>query len=108
MIYILRAATLVILSVSFAAHIYGESVGESTKPSNGLIAFADAPGQRPGPQATQYAQIHTITPDGKRILFDTQRRKRPEIWVMNADGSDQHVLVSNLRVIPIYVIEKGY
>jgi len=65
LMYVLRAATFVILSVSFVARIYGESVGQSTKPSNGLIAFADAPDQRPGPQATQYAQIYTITPDGR-------------------------------------------
>jgi TolB protein len=43
----------------------------------------------------------TWSPDGKRILFDTQRRRRPEIWVMNADGSDQRVLLSDLTVIPM-------
>ena len=45
---VLWAVTLVILSVSFVSSISGEAVGQSTKPSNGLIAFADAPGQQPG------------------------------------------------------------
>ena len=43
----------------------------------------------------------TWSPDGKKILFDTQRRRRPEIWVMNADGTDERVLVSDLKVIPM-------
>ena len=43
----------------------------------------------------------TWSPDGKRILFDTQRRRRPEIWVMNSDGSDERVLVSDVKVIPM-------
>lgn len=46
--YILRAATFVVLSFSFAARISGEPVGQSAKPSNGLVAFADAPDQRAG------------------------------------------------------------
>ena len=61
---VLWAATLVILSVSFVSSMSGEAVGQSTKPSNGLIAFADAPDQRPGPRANQYAQIYTISSDG--------------------------------------------
>jgi len=45
--------------------------------------------------------IATWSPDGKKILFDTQRPKRPEIWVMNSDGSDERVLVSDVKVIPM-------
>ena len=49
-----------------------------------------------GPGARQ-----KISLDGKHILFDTQRRKRPEIWIMNADGTNQRALVSDLKVIPM-------
>ena len=33
------------------------------------------------------------SPDGTKILFDTNRESSPQIWMMNADGSDQHLLV---------------
>lgn len=33
------------------------------------------------------------SPDGTKILFDTNRQTSPQIWMMNADGSDQHLLV---------------
>lgn len=33
------------------------------------------------------------SPDGTKILFDTNRRGSAQIWVMNADGSDQHLLI---------------
>ncbi|MHC5081986.1 MAG: TolB family protein [Planctomycetota bacterium] len=164
-----QISLFVLLILVIAGTVSGESDGESEKPSNGLIAFADAPGHPPGRRATPHAQIYTISPDGKnrkplttgkpgnffpawlfsdriaywsgtergcgqvwtmkadgtdkkqltnvpppalcdnptwspdgkKILFDTQRRRRPEIWVMNADGSDQRVLVSDLKVIPM-------
>lgn len=40
------------------------------------------------------------SPDGTKILFDTQRRGVPEIWVMDADGANERVLVSDVKVIP--------
>lgn len=33
------------------------------------------------------------SPDGTKILFDTNRQSSPQIWMMNADGLDQHLLV---------------
>ena len=114
--YILGAATFVILSVSFAARIYGEPVGQSTKPSNGLIAFADAPDQRPGPQATQYAQIYTITADGRnrkqlttgkqgnffpawsssgeQLAFVSIRNRKREIWIIDSSGKNERFITS--------------
>lgn len=114
--YILRAATFVILSVSFVARISGESVGRNAKPSNGLIAFADAPDQRPGPQATQYAQIYTITPDGRnrkqlttgepgnffpawspsgeQLAFVSTRNQKHEIWIIDSTGKNERFITS--------------
>jgi TolB protein len=114
--YILLAATFTILSVSFAAGISGESVAESAKPSNGLIAFADAPAQRPGPQATQYAQIYTITPDGRnrkqlttgkpgnffpawspsgeQLAFVSIRNHKREIWIIASSGKNERFITS--------------
>ena len=114
--YILLAATFVILSVSFVARIYGEPVGQSVKPSNGLIAFADAPDQRPGPQATQYAQIYTITADGRnrkklttgkqgnffpawsssgeQLAFVSIRNGKREIWIIDSSGKNERFITS--------------
>jgi Tol biopolymer transport system component len=33
------------------------------------------------------------SPDGTQILFDTNRSGTPEIWVMNADGTGQRMLI---------------
>jgi TolB protein len=114
--YILRAATFVIISVSFAARMSGESVASSAKPSNSLIAFADAPDQRPGPQATQYAQIYTITPDGRnkkqltmgrpgnffpawspsgeQLVFVSMRNHKHEIWIIDSSGKNERFITS--------------
>jgi Tol biopolymer transport system component len=37
------------------------------------------------------------SPDGTKLLFDTSRRGSAQIWMMNVDGSDQHLLV-DIRV----------
>ncbi len=114
--YILRAATFVILSVTFVARVSGESVAKSPKPSNGLIAFADAPGRRPGPQAMQYAQLYTITPDGKnrkqlttgkrgnffpawspsgeKLAFVSTRNRKREIWTIDSSGKNERLITS--------------
>jgi len=116
--YIPRAVTFVILSVSFIAPISGASVADSAKPSNGLIAFADAPGQRPGPQATRYAQIYTITPDGgnkkqltteqpgnffpawspggKQVAFVSVRNNKHEIWIIDSSGKNERFITSGI------------
>lgn len=35
------------------------------------------------------------SPDGRQILFSTDRRGRPELWVMDADGSNERFLAEN-------------
>lgn len=114
--HILRAVTFTILSVSFVARISAESVDPSAKPSNGLIAFADAPDQRPGPRATQYAQIYTISPDGKnrkqlttaepgnffpawspngeQLAFVSTRNQKREIWMIDSSGENERLITS--------------
>jgi TolB protein len=59
----------------------------------------NADGTRPVQLTHQPAPISSDNPfwapDGRQILFDTNRQQRPEIWVMAADGSGQR------RMIPI-------
>ena len=62
---VLCILTLVILCFCLEGRTSCEPITEGRALSNGLIAFADAPDRRPGPQASQYAQIYTITPDGR-------------------------------------------
>jgi|SRR5262245_48213305 len=40
------------------------------------------------------------SPDGTKLLFDTNRRATAEIWVIDADGSHEQVLIRDVRVIP--------
>ncbi len=40
------------------------------------------------------------SPDGTKILFDTNRRGKVEIWVMDADGRNQKALISDIKLIP--------
>jgi Tol biopolymer transport system component len=40
------------------------------------------------------------SPDGTKIIFDTNRNQRVDILVMDADGSNQRVLISDLKLIP--------
>jgi hypothetical protein len=42
----------------------------------------------------------TWSPDGSRLAFRSFRRGLPEIWVMNADGSDPLPLLANPTMIP--------
>ncbi len=78
-------------------------------PSNGLIAFADAPGSKPGPQAGPDAHIFTVdsygqnrkqlttgpggylwpvwSPDGDQIACVRLIKSTPEIWILGKDGT---------------------
>ena len=40
------------------------------------------------------------SPDGTKILFDTNRNRKVEIWVMDANGQNQRVLISDIKLIP--------
>src|SRR6266511_3207358 len=40
------------------------------------------------------------SPDGTRLLFDTNRRGTAEIWVIDADGSNKRALIGDVRVMP--------
>src|SRR6266705_2997019 len=40
------------------------------------------------------------SPDGAKLLFDTNRRGTAEIWVIDADGSNERILISDVRVMP--------
>jgi TolB protein len=35
------------------------------------------------------------SPDGTKLLFSTSRNGRPQLWMMNADGSDEHLITDN-------------
>jgi len=96
----------------------GKAIVAGRAPSNGLIAFADAPGRRPSPQANPYAQIYTITPDGgnrrqlttgepgnffpawspdgKQLAFTSIRNGKPEIWMVDSDGKNERFITSGL------------
>ena len=111
---VLRATTLAFIALSFAAYASGEAVGEGMKPSNGLIAFADAPGRRPGPQASQYAQIYTVSPDdgnrrqlttsklgkifpawspdGQQLAYVCVQERSREIWIIDSSGKNEQRL----------------
>jgi Tol biopolymer transport system component len=114
--YVLRVATFAVLSLGFAGYASREAVGESMKPSNGLIAFADAPDRRPGPQANQHAQIYTISPDGgsrkqlttgkpgssfpawspsgEQLAFVSIRNRKREIWIIDSSGKNERFFTS--------------
>jgi serine/threonine protein kinase len=38
------------------------------------------------------------TPDGRHLVFRTARSGRWQIWIMNADGSDQRLIIEDARV----------
>ena len=40
------------------------------------------------------AERGAYSPDGSQIVFHSNRTGRSQIWVMNADGSDPHLLVA--------------
>lgn len=49
-------------------------------------------------ESTEHKMWFALSPDGKRIAFQCQRKSRPHICVMNADGSDLAVLRYEGRV----------
>ena len=115
---VLCILTLGILCLGLEGCTSGEPITADRALSNGLIAFADAPGQRPGPQATQYAQIYTITPDGgnrkqlttgqpgnffpawspggKQLAFVSIRNHRHEIWIIDSSGKNERLITSGI------------
>ena len=53
-----------------------------------------------GPQRTQltFGDSHSLpswSPDGTRVLFTTDREGTPQMWMMNADGSDPHFVADS-------------
>jgi len=105
-----------ILCFCLEGHTSGEPITEGRALSNGLIAFADAPDRRPGPQASQYAQIYTITPDGRnqkqlttgkpgnffpawsadgeKLAFVSTRNQKREIWIIDSSGKNERLITS--------------
>ncbi|MHC4638858.1 MAG: TolB family protein, partial [Planctomycetota bacterium] len=108
--------TLGILCLGLEGHTFGEPITAGRALSNGLIAFADAPGRRPGPQVSQYAQIYTITPDGRnqqqlttgepgnffpawsadgeQLAFVSTRNHKREIWIIDSSGKNERLITS--------------
>jgi YD repeat-containing protein len=64
------------------ADIWRVPTGESAAPER----LTDSPGDDRAP---------VYSPDGSRILFDSTRDGNTEIYVMNADGGDQHRLTND-------------
>ena len=117
----IRMSVLCVLTLGIACFYLegrasGESVPEGKALSNGLIAFADAPDQRPGPQAMQHAQIYTISldggnkkqlttgkpgnffpawsPSGKQLAFVSVRNHKREIWMIDSSGKNERLITS--------------
>ena len=44
--------------------------------------------------STKYDSYHSISPDGERIAWTSDRSGHQEVWVCNADGSEQQQLTS--------------
>ncbi|MGC2658037.1 MAG: hypothetical protein WA324_08660 [Bryobacteraceae bacterium] len=89
----------------------GEATNPSWNPDGDKIAFAWTKGFEPGNYnifimdvASQQAVQLTSNegrnenpgwaPDGAHIVYASQRGRRSQIWVMNADGTDKHALTS--------------
>jgi eukaryotic-like serine/threonine-protein kinase len=57
------------------------------------------PGQEPEPLAgaTSFREgVSSISPDGRRIAFESSRTGNPEIWISNADGTSPMQLAQGL------------
>jgi TolB protein len=115
---VLCILTLGILCLCLEGRTSGEPITAGRALSNGLIAFADAPDRRPGPQATQYAQIYTITSDGRnkkqlttgkpgnffpawsssgeQLAFVSIRNHKHEIWIIDSTGKNERLITSGL------------
>jgi TolB protein len=113
---VLSILILGILCLGIEGRTSGEPVTVGRALSNGLIAFADAPDQRPGPQAMQYAQIYTISPDGgnrkqlttgrpgnffpawspngEQVAFVSIRNQKREIWIIDSSRKNERLITS--------------
>ncbi len=97
-----------ILGLSNSGVVWGAKDGIQP-PGNGLIAFADAPGSKLGPEPWPDAHIFTVNPDGKnrkqlttgpggylwpvwspdgdKIACMRLINNTPEVWILGKDGT---------------------
>src|SRR5213594_2271597 len=99
-----RTTLLALTLIAFL--ILGVGRAHATFPGkNGRIAFVQGPDIfTMNPDGTNIKQLTHVGPDGlaswpawsadgKQIVFEFRPPDRiPQIWVMNADGSDQHLV----------------
>jgi Ca2+-binding RTX toxin-like protein len=68
----------------------------SGSPDDNAVTVVDTRGRN---RATVLFGVNTVdwSPDGKRIVFDRNDPSIPQyqVWVMNADGRDRHMIVAN-------------
>src|SRR5712664_4718939 len=106
-----------ILVLSNSGVVWGAKDGIHP-PGNGLIAFADAPGSKLGPEPWPDAHIFTVNPNGKnrkqlttgpggylwpvwspegdKIACVRLIRNTPEIWILGKDGAGQRKITVGL------------
>lgn len=73
-----------------------------------IFVIAAGGGQDPQPLTNTpgHDTLPVWTPDGRQIVFRTARAGRWQIYVMNADGSDQHLAIDNAPVGDDWVMDR--